>query len=224
MWKVDLPLKVPISSTKSFALNLNTYRNAHYQVLNKAKKNFTEIVLPKIYEIPPLDKAKITYTLFPGSKRLCDVSNICSIVDKFFCDALVEANCLVDDNYTKLVNIEYKIGSIDPSNPRVEAVIERINDMQIVIELSSQDLNDIVKTYLEDKVKLQEGETFLLPTFPSFRIEVVNKNVLNDSITPEDPNLFNPPVKEEAEQNPLMEEEKPKSVKKPLFGNLTRPE
>lgn len=215
MWKVDLPLKIPISSTKYFALNLNTYRNAHFQVLNKAKKNFTEAVLPKIYEIPSLNKAKITYTLFPGSKRLCDISNICSIVDKFFCDALVEANCLIDDNYTRLTNIEYKIGSIDPINPRVEAVIERIDDMQIVIELTSEDLNDIVKTYLEDKVKLQEGESFNLPTFPNFRIEVVRNNI---------PKTMDLPLEEETEPKTTEGEEKPKPVKKPLFGNLTRPE
>lgn len=221
MWKVDLPLKIPISSTKSFALNLNTYRNAHFQVLHKAKKNFTEKILPKIYEIPPLDKAKITYTLFPGSKRLCDISNICSIVDKFFCDALVEANCLVDDNYTRLTNIEYKIGSVDPVNPRVEAVIERIDDMQIVIELNSEDLNNIVKTYLEDKVKLQEGETFKLPTFPNFRIEVVKSDVLSESLSEEQPNTFDPPVENMKEEK---KEEKPVPSKKPLFGGLTRPE
>lgn len=217
MWKVDLPLKIPISSKSFFTLNLNTYRNAHYQVLNTAKKNFTKAVLPKIYEIPPLDKAKITYTLFPGTKRLCDVSNICSVVDKFFSDALVEANCLNDDNYTKITNIEYKFGHVDPINPRVEAVIEGINDMQIVIELSSEDLNNIVKSYLEDKVKLQEGESFNLPTFPSFRIEVVK----NDSIEPTPPEVYSEPTTEE---EPPVEEEKPKSAKKPLFGNLTRPE
>lgn len=222
MWKVDLPLKIPISSKSSFTLNLNTYRNAHYHTLNAAKKEFTKAVLPKIYEIPPLNKAKITYTLFPGSKRLCDISNVCSIVDKFFCDALVEANCLVDDNYTRLTNIEYKIGSVDPVNPRVEAVIERIDDMQIVIELTSQDLNDIVKTYLEDKVKLQEGEAFNLPTFPNFRIEVVKKDALKESLVQENTNTFDPPFPTETEE-PKKEEEKPKTAKKPLFGNLNRP-
>ena len=212
MWKVDLPLKIPVSSKSNFNLNLNTYRNAHYQVLNTAKKNFTKAVLPKIYEIPPLNKAKITYTLFPGSKRLCDVSNICSIVDKFFCDALVEANCIVDDNYTRISNIEYKFGSVDPINPRVEAVIERIDDMQIVIELSSQDLTNIVKTYLEDKVKLQNNETFNLPEFPSFRIEVVKMPIQKTSA-----------IREKMEEKKEKKEEEPVK-KKPLFGNLNRPE
>lgn len=213
MWKVDLPLKIPVSSKSNFNLNLNTYRNAHYQVLNTAKKNFTKAVLPKIYEIPPLNKAKITYTLYPGSKRLCDISNICSIVDKFFCDALVEANCLVDDNYTRLVNIEYKIGSVDPINPRVEAVIKRIDDMQIIIELSSQDLNGIVQDYLKDKVKLQEGESFKLPEIPNLRVEVVNSENVEKESPFEEPSI----KKEETrEEQPVK--------KKPLFGNLNRPE
>ena len=213
MWKVDLPLKIPVSSKSYFNLNLNTYRNAHYQVLNTAKKNFTKAVLPKIYEISPLDKAKITYTLYPGSKRLCDISNICSIVDKFFCDALVEANCLVDDNYTRIVNIEYKIGSVDPINPRVEAVIERIDDMQIIIELSSQDLNGIVQDYLKDKVKLQKGESFKLPAFPNLRVEVVNSENVEEKSSFEESNIEK---EERKEEQPVK--------KKPLFGNLSRPE
>jgi len=37
--KINSPLGVPVGR-KNFTLNLNVYRNAHYQILNKAKQNY----------------------------------------------------------------------------------------------------------------------------------------------------------------------------------------
>lgn len=38
------PLKVIKTKTKDFILNLNNYRNAHYQVLNKTKVEFCTLM------------------------------------------------------------------------------------------------------------------------------------------------------------------------------------
>jgi len=86
---------------KRFALNLNTYRNAHYHVLSDAKINFKNELLTTNPELLKLkfNKVKITYTIIPNDKRLFDTKNIESIVDKFFCDALVESGIIPDDNY-----------------------------------------------------------------------------------------------------------------------------
>jgi hypothetical protein len=86
---------------KKFALNLNTYRNAHFHVLNEAKVNFKNKFYadnPDLYDIGG-DKLKITYTIIPNDNRLFDTMNVISIVDKFILDALVSADCIPDDNY-----------------------------------------------------------------------------------------------------------------------------
>jgi len=121
---IKLPLFVPINkSGKKYYLNLNKYRNTHYQTLNKAKVVFKEIVQNDINKLPSLDVIEINYLLFTGTKRLCDISNICSIVDKFFSDALVECGKLEDDNYLFLPKVSFEFGSIDKDDPRVEAHI-----------------------------------------------------------------------------------------------------
>ena len=118
---IDLPITIDLGR-KSYALNLNIYRNAHYQILNKMKVTFTEQVNPILEKLPLFDSIELTYTLYP--KRQCDVSNVCSIVDKFFCDALVKANKIPDDNFKYIKNIQYKFGSIDKLNPRVTVTIK----------------------------------------------------------------------------------------------------
>jgi len=121
---INIPLFVPINkSGKKYYLNLNKYRNTHYQTLNKAKVVFKELLWDQIILLPSLNIIELEYKLFTGTKRLCDVSNICSVIDKFFSDALVECGKLEDDNYLFLPKVSYEFGSIDKSNPRVEAHI-----------------------------------------------------------------------------------------------------
>ena len=104
---------------KSYALNLNFYRNAHYQTLNRMKVEFGSEVSELISTLPVFKWVNLTYTLYPKNKRLCDVSNVCSIVDKFFCDSLVNQGKLEDDNYQIVKQITYKFGEVDKDNPRV---------------------------------------------------------------------------------------------------------
>jgi hypothetical protein len=90
-----------LAGTKWFPLNLNTYRNAHYQVLNNAKKNFKEILYaeyPELFKIRA-QKVEVSYNIIPHNRIKFDTMNVISIVDKFFLDAIVEAGCIPDDNY-----------------------------------------------------------------------------------------------------------------------------
>lgn len=123
MVELNLPLTIQLGR-KQYALNLNIYRNAYYRVLNDMKVRFTEEVTPQILNLPAYKTVSLTYTLYPKSKRLCDVANICSIVDKFFCDALVKNRKLEDDNYTVVKDVKYQFGSIDKENPRVTVTID----------------------------------------------------------------------------------------------------
>lgn len=116
---IKSPLSVPVSRNKSFTLNLNYYRNCHYQVLNKAKINYKAIIHEQIKNLPVFDKVEIIYTLYPKTKRLTDLDNILSIHAKFFSDALVEYGKLTDDNYTYITKNTFVFGKIDKINSRV---------------------------------------------------------------------------------------------------------
>ena len=123
--KIDLPLEVYYTKNKKFILNLNNYRNAHYRTLSNAKKIYADNLVDRIsypkYEEPVV----LTYTYYAKSKRRLDVSNPCSIIDKFTCDALVKAGVLEDDSSKQIKQVIYKYGGIDKDNPRCELVISK---------------------------------------------------------------------------------------------------
>lgn len=126
MYKIDLPIKVPVSKKRNFSLNMNTYRNAHYQTLNKAKVIFKEMISPFLGDLPCFNKVELTYILYPGTKHLQDISNICCVADKFFCDAMTETGKWEDDNYTVIGKVSYLFGSVDKENPRIEVYIKEV--------------------------------------------------------------------------------------------------
>lgn len=126
-WVLKAPLKVPVGKKgKEFTLNLNIYRNTYYQTLNQAKIAFKEHMLPQIKSLPKFNKIIIRYQLVVPTKRLCDVSNICCIVDKFFSDALVEAGKLPDDNYKHVLGVSYEFSEVNKEDPCVWIQIEEM--------------------------------------------------------------------------------------------------
>lgn len=91
--------------------------------MNKVKINYKELMAEQIKQLPVFDRIGLMLTLYPASQRLTDVSNVCSIHEKFFADALVELGKLPDDNYQYLPESGYRFGEVDKTNPRVEIVI-----------------------------------------------------------------------------------------------------
>ena len=87
-------------NSKRFALNLNVYRNAHYQVLNNAKKNFKQMLYANYPELMTItaQRVRVSYNVIPCDNRKFDLMNVIAIVDKFFMDALVNAGCIPDDS------------------------------------------------------------------------------------------------------------------------------
>ena len=126
MWCVEAPIAVPVSKKKKFHLNLNQYRNAHHQTLNKAKIAFAEIMKERLTDVPFNDQIRISYVLFAGTNQLCDVANVCSIVDKFFSDCLSAEGKIPDDNRKHVPLVAYGWGGVDPGNGRVEIIIEKL--------------------------------------------------------------------------------------------------
>ena len=124
MHLIVAPLMVARNKKTNVGLNLNIYRNAHFQVLNDIKRKYKEHIYDQVVVLPEFNKIELEYILYPKTKRLCDISNVLSIHDKFFCDALVELGKLPDDNYLHLQNVTYKFGEIDKQNSRVEIIIK----------------------------------------------------------------------------------------------------
>lgn len=175
MWNISVPISFKVDGHKKpFSVNLNIYRNAYFRLLNDAKVRFKEIVTPSFRNIPKQDHIRLTYTLYPQSKRKVDTANVCCIVDKFFSDALVEAKVITDDNHTVVLSVLYRYGNVDPTNPRCEVLIEtahpddgednmklksqrKVDQMQIV--LNESEITAALTEYARDRGILQDGQT-----------------------------------------------------------------
>lgn len=126
MYRFSSPLQIFVGKRK-FILNLNNYRNTHYRVLNNAKVTYKMYMKKQIEKLPKLQPPiQITYTVFKGDKRNCDIGNICSVHQKFFEDALVELGKLPDDNHNMIKRSIFEWGGIDKLNPCVMIMIEEV--------------------------------------------------------------------------------------------------
>ena len=81
---------------------------------------------PQIDALKRFDRIALVFTLYPKTRLLTDISNVCSVHDKFFCDALSEFGKIEDDNYKFLPEITYRFGEVDKENPRVEIEIKEL--------------------------------------------------------------------------------------------------
>lgn len=156
-------LKYGVKKPKTFALNLNVYRNTHFQTLNQMKIKFEEAVKSIIDKLPQMTKVKLTYTLFFGSNRSVDTSNVCCIVDKFFSDCLVNAGKLIDDNINVISEVSYRFGGVDPQNPRCEVTLSEYEviepkeePMQIMIVQA--EIEEAIKAHILNLITLKEGQ------------------------------------------------------------------
>lgn len=136
---LELPRKTKKNVKK--ALNLNVYRNLHFIVNNQMKILYKEKLLDQLYGLS-FGKIKLTFVLFKASRRKIDRSNFCSIVEKFFCDALVELGCIPDDRDEYIISTHYFTGGVDPANPRCEIIIEEVKESETsnYVKLTEGDL------------------------------------------------------------------------------------
>jgi len=114
---VKLPLYIYTTKSKTpkskVIFNLNNYRNMFFIKNNNAKQAMKEIILDLGIRNLGVGPFKLVYTYFHGNRRKIDVANTCSIIDKFFCDALTESDVWPDDNIDYVKDVEYKWGGID---------------------------------------------------------------------------------------------------------------
>lgn len=115
----------------------------------------SQLTFPKLVE-----PVKISYVLYPPTHRELDISNVLCIVDKYLCDALVEAGLLEDDNFNHLPQVEFRFGAVDKENPRAEAFIQPLsksseNSMQITINQTQ--IEKAILDFMHKRINIKEG-------------------------------------------------------------------
>jgi biotin synthase-related radical SAM superfamily protein len=140
--KIILPLYIETGKkkVKRYYLNLNVYRNTHFTILNNIKKQYTDICIDNLKNTKQYNELFIQYKLFP--KKLCDVNNICCVVDKFFLDALVHAKKIPDDNCKVVKQTLFSFGEFDKINPRIEIELFDLNSYKLTLERNTTNEND----------------------------------------------------------------------------------
>ncbi len=169
---ISLPIYLDLGKKKkrTFALNLNIYRNANFHILNDAKVLFAETIASRIDHLPKMKSVHLAYELFFGSRRAVDVMNICCIVDKFFCDTLVNCGKLPGDDKGVIPKIgPFVWGGIDTENPHVEVTLSNIElaepqepDQPMQISFTQKEIRDALVEYLEKQITLAPGQTVSL--------------------------------------------------------------
>jgi len=105
-------------------LNLNVYRNLHFQVNNQAKSIYNNSMFEQLHKIKFNGMIKMKFRLIKGSHRRSDKANTLCVVEKFWCDCLVTYECIEDDNDDIILSQEYLPTKYDKNNGRVEIEIE----------------------------------------------------------------------------------------------------
>ena len=90
---------------KKLSLNLNWYRNAHYQTLNKTKQSYA----PTKLSMFKADKIRVSYTLVWNNNRRTDFMNWIAVADKYFLDWLVSMWCIPDDDFKHYVGMSVSV-------------------------------------------------------------------------------------------------------------------
>lgn len=129
--KIILPLYVTLprktKADRKMIINLNNYRNWHYIINNQIKEIYTEQLKDQLSNLKITGQIKLRFILYKASNRISDRSNVLSIQEKFFCDAMTHYGCILDDNDEIIVSTTYLSGGIDKENPRVEVYVDNFN-------------------------------------------------------------------------------------------------
>ena len=124
--KLTLPIYYTIvkktKANKTILVNMTWYRNAHYQISNKVKAHYHELVREQYKGEQFNDKVSVHYKIYAGRKG-SDGGNIRSIIEKFVLDGLVNVGAIKNDTIDYVVkdSSEY---ALDRKNPRAEIYIK----------------------------------------------------------------------------------------------------
>ena len=125
--EIILPIYTNTSKKKKVLVSLNWFRNAHYGIKDKVKKQYHEIVFEQLRgaKKPFENQIGVKYQLW-YKRGDCDLMNVVSVLDKFLLDALVQAKMIKDDNVNKYISCYAEVGGKDVKNPRLVCIIEEV--------------------------------------------------------------------------------------------------
>jgi len=127
----NIPLYWNKNKSKKILLNMNIYRNLHYQTSNKIKKAVHKWVASNDSFLPVLKPPlQFEYTIYRKTKRKTDLGNIGSVLDKFIADGLVHIGFIEDDNTDIIKKICFIDGGVDKHNPRADLIITEYRNKQ----------------------------------------------------------------------------------------------
>jgi len=122
---VILPIFGMKAKNKRVALNLNQYRNWHYLVNSKLKREFKAHIKENLNFVVK-GAVEIQYKYYAPDNRKRDLMNVVAVVDKYFQDALVETGCIEADDMSIVKKVTARYLGIDRKNPRIEATIKSL--------------------------------------------------------------------------------------------------
>jgi len=130
-YKFTSPLAVYLprvtKKDRKMILNKNNERNWHFIVNNQVKVAYKEAMESQLKPARVIEtRVFISLTYYKPTKRRSDRSNVLCIHEKFFCDALVEAGWLGDDNDDIIIWTTYQGSELDRKNPRVEITVTEL--------------------------------------------------------------------------------------------------
>jgi hypothetical protein len=105
---------------------MNELRNSHYHMQNNIKSWFTDYfmgIFLKEKPVPIVGPYEVAY-VYHYKNSASDLGNVCSLADKYFCDAIQLAGVVVDDNVDYCKQITFLVGTKDVENPRVEIFLK----------------------------------------------------------------------------------------------------
>lgn len=164
IYNIRVPTSIQTSGGKKgkFYLNINKYRNAHFQQLNKAKQMFKEQVTPLLKDLPKFERIRLRYTIYAGSMTDFDLNNVASIVDKFFSDTLTELGIIEDDNKDIVLSVTTVFGGIIKGDPHAMVRIRPIGNQKkrepMQITLTQTEIETAITDYIKSQMTIADGQ------------------------------------------------------------------
>jgi len=112
---------------RTFLVSMNELNNAHYHMKNNIKSWFTDYftgIFLKTKPVPIVGPYEVAYVYYYKNAS-SDLGNVCSLTDKYFCDAIQIAGIVQEDNVNYCKKITFLVGEQDKENPRVEIYLRR---------------------------------------------------------------------------------------------------
>lgn len=113
---------------KKIFVNMNTYRNLHFQINNQVKIKYKELLKEQLVGVKIKTPVEITYKVYKARNNNLDKMNVVSITSKYLLDAITELGCWTDDNDDFVKTEIIMPTELDREKPRVEVFIKSINE------------------------------------------------------------------------------------------------